>query len=780
MQSGRYQYPQCLAKLIADIAKISYPRTGIDPSCEDLTVLNKCDFLTKKRAIFCNEESLNVFKNSETEARLELGDICQQSLNEAFDLVTTSILPTMSMPSSMRMVQDGAHQRRRGEVVAERCLDIIAPNGLCLLLIPESWLAFRAFSTFRDRVLKDFSLDAVIESRTANRRDVFPSALLVIRNGPRKSCGTFMGIYKGTQLVEGLNKTNTDFWESVDRPRETNRFNYIQSKDPDSPQIISAIKNGTGHFFVNHDQLTNRWDYNFHDPAYKEFQQSLEDSETRELVEIADIWRGSASAFNNSSESGDLLVVKPRHVNSGNLSWHYKDEYVDKQVLYSYDQKLIRPGDILVSLAKPTFYIYKKEDPPAIAHQSVAVIRSSIGPYITTYFKSEEGAECLMTQMKQRAKGSSLKRIGFSDLVRLKVPMLPLDDLNSISDEAINKVCTIEELECKKTELLRAYHRIETVEAERHDQSIEIQDLKREKKLLEHVLLNFDSRLEELKKEYKEGKKEIKEGQAELREGQSELSQKIDKVLQSLHCMQSRIDSIKQGSRREEEKITLMYQYLEEFRAECTSHNKGLEEYVSIVQDWLHGWENLDELTKQFLPSAEHLYDTLEGLNSADFSPFVLQYCRSLENEILSKLFVAYQDVFIKRIDDRENFLKVDLENKKTQRFAKNLKEDKRKHTLGEMKWVMDLMAAGGKTLQMSPLLQDFRSFSMQYFDERIIEKAFLAQVESINSEYRVKSAHPSLMSKSEADECVKLVRRSLCEFLESYRREVVPLMGGK
>jgi hypothetical protein len=99
-----------------------------------------------------------------------------------------------------------------------------------------------------------------------------------------------------------------------------------------------------------------------------------------------------------------------------------------------------------------------------------------------------------------------------------------------------------------------------------------------------------------------------------------------------------------------------------------------------------------------FLPSAEHLYDELERIDADDFSPFVVQYCRSLENEILLKLFSAYHDDLRGRIADILAFVAWDLAEetpkmqRKSARFAESVKKDDRRYTLGDMNWVMQLI----------------------------------------------------------------------------------------
>lgn len=92
------------------------------------------------------------------------------------------------------------------------------------------------------------------------------------------------------------------------------------------------------------------------------------------------------------------------------------------------------------------------------------------------------------------------------------------------------------------------------------------------------------------------------------------------------------------------------------------------------------------------------------------------------------------------------------------------------------MNFTMQLLKPDGRTLAKSPLLQDFRNFVLTYFDQRVAEKQFLDQVQHINEEFRCKAAHPYLVTKATADDCLKRVRSALCELLDSYRIETPPL----
>ena len=181
-------------------------------------------------------------------------------------------------------------------------------------------------------------------------------------------------------------------------------------------------------------------------------------------------------------------------------------------------------------------------------------------------------------------------------------------------------------------------------------------------------------------------------------------------------------------------------------------------------------WELLDSASQKFLPLAEYLFDKLSEMPEPDYSPFVLQYCRSLENEILKKLFESYHEELISNEIDLITLTKDDLKDKATELFAKKVKSNKLDYTIGNMHWIMELIKEGGGHLKESKLLQSFHEFVLRYFEKRILEAEFLKDVKDITNDFRNKAAHPSILSIDIAKGCQELLRRCLNQFLESKR----------
>ena len=701
----QFWLPDQITTLVATIAELYSPKTAIDPCCDDIRLLDQCAFAKEREAIFRNPSSLRAASAQAQEIALSCGDITKKSLDKLFDLVVTCL------PFGNRVVTN-VPTHRVDYLVAERSLDIVAPNGVCLIIAPFNFLTAPLFQPFRDRVLNEYALDAVIEfPRSAfGRTMVIPFALLVIRYGPQHQSGTFLGEYD----------------------------------EEHSERLIASLRERVGKFFVRRDVLRNRWDRNFHDPRHQEVEAELDASESRRLEELGEIERGHPRLREYLLEQGEFLVLSPAHLRHNEVIQSERDRFVNRLDTPWFEKCVLQPGDVVVSLMRPTVYVYRETDPPSVLGWNLARIRSNENDYIATYLNTPDGQALFDAQAQRHVRGASFGALSVSDLRNIRIPILPIANLNSVGDNTI-QLSSPSELEVLRQELLRVKHQLEVTEAKLQEQRTPTDTIL---KTLKFLATQNDKILEQ----------------------QQAMNAKIDLVVRSLASMREDIGDIKQSSRSDEEKLIRICANLDNFTDTATAATRSFQEYVNVVRSWLDRWDVLETLTQKFLPSAEQLYDLLEKQAGADFSPFIIQYCRAIENEILAKLFSAYHDDIRKREPHVAGFVANDLQIEKTKRFAKNVSDDNRRYTLGDMSFVLQLLKLGGRTLASSVLLQDFRKFATTYFDQRVAEKEFLDLIQQINEEFRCKAAHPYLMTKELADKCLETVRTALSELLDSYQ----------
>lgn len=250
--------------------------------------------------------------------------------------------------------------------------------------------------------------------------------------------------------------------------------------------------------------------------------------------------------------------------------------------------------------------------------------------------------------------------------------------------------------------------------------------------------------------------------------------EQISQLQQDISTLNNHLLSLKKlmniSENDDEEKVEQAIEQMEHWiSVAIASQAQTVENYIAVVCSWLASWDRLDLDTQTFLPQAELLYENILDSHGVDYSPFILQYCKALENELLTKVFTAYT----KDLYARENvsvFLKNEFDDEKTCKFATFLKERRTTYTLGDMAFIMQLMKEGGQTIKSSHLLQDFRQFILQYFTEHIIERSFLKQITIINEDFRRKAAHPQVLGAEIAERCRLSLRTCLNEFILSYK----------
>ena len=86
------------------------------------------------------------------------------------------------------------------------------------------------------------------------------------------------------------------------------------------------------------------------------------------------------------------------------------------------------------------------------------------------------------------------------------------------------------------------------------------------------------------------------------------------------------------------------------------NQSQSADSYIEVVCSWLSGWDRLDKASQSYSQASSCLKIS-PGLTGEDYSPFIIQYCRALENELLTKLFAAYTDDLHDRHPDINGFL---------------------------------------------------------------------------------------------------------------------------
>ena len=247
-------------------------------------------------------------------------------------------------------------------------------------------------------------------------------------------------------------------------------------------------------------------------------------------------------------------------------------------------------------------------------------------------------------------------------------------------------------------------------------------------------------------------KSDVEKSLQDLTEVIRKLKDDVEEFKTQINSLSENVSELKQLSKETDEIVDLIYKNLDK-----TVSVANLQSYYSEIEKEIVGFNNLKDQSKVFLSSAYFLKEKLDNVNAEDYSPFVLQFSRAIENEILVIFFIS----FLEKLDgytERESLLNNELTNPKTSLFAGLLKKRVHTFTLGQMQTIFGFIwKEEGETLNSSPLLQIFRKHVLSISKDSFLNKEMAQTLNKIASDFRNKSAHIDQISKDEIDGFLKL-----------------------
>jgi hypothetical protein len=115
----------------------------------------------------------------------------------------------------------------------EKCLSLLDIGGRLIALVPQNIISALAFKGLREKILREYSLNAVIAV---------------------KGIGTATNVEASVIIIENKNQTKKI---------------YMSLGGQNSDDIYEGYKHGTGGFFVDSSEVYDRFDVNYFDPKYK-------------------------------------------------------------------------------------------------------------------------------------------------------------------------------------------------------------------------------------------------------------------------------------------------------------------------------------------------------------------------------------------------------------------------------------------------------------------------------------------------------------------------------
>jgi len=245
--------------------------------------------------------------------------------------------------------------------------------------------------------------------------------------------------------------------------------------------------------------------------------------------------------------------------------------------------------------------------------------------------------------------------------------------------------------------------------------------------------------------------------------------QRVDDVLCICRATQDGIDAIRRQRRADGEKLFLIETKLDELTRDLKqSAPDDLRVYERLLERNFRSWGLLESLSREFLVLGDYLYSKLQGEQGVDFSPAILQFCRSLEHEIGRKTYLSFMMEVLSTRPQIQEDLKAELCHHKDgvkmlARQAQQVMQGGTEAftlTLGQMREIL-LLAFGKRTVQTSLLLQLLREFvesdrhRAAHLSKGLIERLNL---DRIVKELRNKCAHPHKLGVDSAEECRRIV----------------------
>lgn len=252
----------------------------------------------------------------------------------------------------------------------------------------------------------------------------------------------------------------------------------------------------------------------------------------------------------------------------------------------------------------------------------------------------------------------------------------------------------------------------------------------------------------------------------EINELTKEIFELRNTVLSFISGVEQKFKDLKASNVESEDKISEIYKLLDE-----SSRKSNLQSSFNDAKDAIFLFEKLEDKSKTFLSSSFFLKEQLIKSNAKDFSPFILQFCRVFENELLNKLFLTFYAPLRKILENEPDFLDKELNNSKSSLFAKSLKKKSEDFTLGTMAFILEFIKSeNGKTFKSSELLQKFREHAITVVNLDFFNPEFLLKLNELTRDFRNKAAHVNEIPLSMANEFFEFGVKTMNDFLNKFK----------
>lgn len=697
-----------------------------------------------------------------------------------------------------------------------KCLNLLDDGGRLIAIVPQNITTAKAFKDLRDKILSEYSLEAVFTLKHIfNRRVKVECSIIVIDN-----------------------KIQTDkIYMSVDEDSADN--------------LYKGFISGRSGFFTDASEVYDRIDANYFDPQYKEIRNLVQNRDTVKLSNLAEVFNGIIIPSQDIKDYGDYLIIKPQYIFDGEVHLETKRKVFCSKKFIETDIRgercILKKGDVLIStIGKASWAIYSGNDNFAVASHNIVIIRSykDTHEWLQLFFHSKTGNEYLESQLKFFSHCSTFSHISISNIMNIAVPDIKMMGVTNKLKEEFNFTAKVAYLfkdlgwdvkenyqdNNSKYDIALFYNgcikavidvKLYSEKKIRTNKKFILQ-LKKYEKLSDDISIYFfiddeiyeyiDGDLEQLSDLPRPTKEKNKIKQLNIKKKQSKSNISIKKKSieeisitdKTLLEITTRYDEIKAVLNRIEVKIDNIDKKLEDitkqisgyqslvhkqldmaispeeqeriihaFSEECaeqiiskidisgTNNGYNVELNKLIISFGKSAWNKMENESRRFLISSKFIFNNLIGLQDiVDYSGVCLLVTKALEVEMgkrFCKNFLAY-------LNGKYEKNYVQFPTGLINQYGKPIKP--KQFTLGSVAYVLCHLEAKNITKEQS---RNNKAKLLEYAREKLfvgkpdneimdILDDYAESVEEVKNNYRNPSAHTNELKRINAVECFDLV----------------------
>lgn len=709
-------------------------------------------------------------------------------------------------------------EQGRSEVAyIEKSLKLLAENGSAIILVPQNILTAPAFREMREKIIKEYSLEAVFTLNRISRGTGVQCSIMIVQN------------------------------------KAQNERIFMSLAEENLENLYEGYKKGRNGFYVTAEEVYDRFDANYYDPAYKEVRELVQRRDTVKLGDIADIINGCLVPSEERKDHGEYIIIKPQNISKGKLHFDGgRNAYCNASFISANrrgERCILKNGDVLISTAGRTDWaFYHGEEDYAIANQHVAIIRGKqeYEEWLRLFFSTRTGIEALETQLRFMDHGSVFNHISTRGLVDMYVPDIKMMKAAERIDNAVDleaKVASLfKELGWNVDEgyrdnrfaydlALKEHGELKGIVEVKAYESAQIENNSHLAKQLFAMKQNIgevslylfvdddiyeyiDGTLEHLPELPRPGKKQtvkksinkekidrdtisiekgnieessiadrftlelILRGVEDIQASTHRIENKVDDIAKKIEILSNRILGYQSLVKKQlelaitpEEEERIIHAFSEECAeriiGEVEAKNSEKEyniELNKLVNSFGEdAWKKMDESSRTFLVSSKVIFNNLDGLEDiVDYSGVCLLVTKALEVEISKRFCKNYLAYLKAKYPGRSNYslFPTALINQ----YGKPIKPNH--FTLGSVAYVLCYLRADDLTEAQD---ENNKERLIEYSREKLLSGKtddeimdilldYAESIEEVRKDYRNPSAHTNELKKVDAEQCFALV----------------------